>query len=132
MSYESEQVVIVNTELATLHDQCACLWQYNVGHRILQIVVGDPLARKNNLVLYLEFCERISGPTSWKNQRLEVILTSKELFSSGRYHRFYILRDESVGFYADGSLFYWRQNFDIHGFGMQKVTEKPVQKKNNI
>ena len=127
---DSEDVAKINTDLSTLRDQGAEWWSYLVSHSTFNIVVGDPLGNKSNLVLCLIGCDRIAGPTVWENQRIEVILSLKESHASdgcyiSKNQSYYILRDESVGFHAEGIYLLSSQNCDIHKRGSLWVRRAP-------
>ena len=132
-NFQTSYVAGINTKLAKLHDQGARWWSYIASHSTFDIVIGDPLGRERNLILCLQGCDRIAGPIIWENQRIEVILTSEEPHdsygSSNRYilrdESYYILRDEAVGFHAEGIKLWCCQNFDIHKYGSLLFRRKP-------
>ena len=94
-----------NEALASMRDEGGRWWIYLVSHATFELVVGKPLG-DDNVVLSLQGCDHIAGPTEWQEQKLEVIWEPSR-------PREFVIQDRSVGFKAVGKGFAWKRNFDL-------------------
>jgi hypothetical protein len=106
---KGEHVAAANAALSTLAEAGARWWQYSVSHQTLELLIGDA-AGKDNIVVWLTGCERISGPVSWEQQRLRVVW---ECDRSRRPAWWFHVVDEAAGFRAEAATFGWTRRFDL-------------------
>lgn len=108
---QADYVRRANENLASLRNRGARWWFYSVSHQTFDMVVGDPLARDENLVICCPSTDRLCGPTNWPSQQLRVEWTcdrdSESIWS-------YRLIDEAAGFLLESQMFLWRRDYDIH------------------
>jgi hypothetical protein len=105
----AESVQQANDLLAELRDRACRWWLYSASHCTFEVVVGDPHA-EDNLVLLLAGCNHIAGPIRWPNQRLQVVW---RIYQEAGNSWVFTLEDDTVGFKAVGGVFGWRRGYDL-------------------
>lgn len=107
---EADSVQRLNEALAANQHLGARWWGYSVSHCTFDLILGDPLAREENIAICCPATVSIAGPISWPKQQLQVEWTcdreSKRIW-------WYKLTDANAGFSLESDMLLWRQNFDI-------------------
>lgn len=108
-----EQIAMVNALLESTGERAVRWWSYTASLNAFELLVGDP-SGAGNLVLVMASCKYISGPVAWPSQRLHVaMLDSTETDQTPTFE----IRDNTVGFVAQASMFTFEKDRDLLEFG---------------
>jgi hypothetical protein len=91
------------------HNGCRW-WLFSVSLLTFEVVIGNPTAASDNLVIALSMCSHIAGPVEWSNQRLRIdFRVDRDAANPAEF----TLEDEHVGFKAVGGHLLWRRGYDM-------------------
>ena len=117
-----------NEVLAQMRGVGAHWWNYAVSHNTFELVVGD-CDGADNVVICLNGCSAVAGPTAWQGQELQVQWHSNREDPNKGWE--YILRDDAAQFRVAASVFRWARNFDLRAnhsmyFGRGRSASPPL------
>lgn len=113
-SEKTSVVAEANSLLAAASGLGARWWQYNASLSSFELVVGEPDA-KDNLVLVLPSCTFVSGPVAWSPQRLSVHMEHVPLVEP--HTSVFELRDDAVKFIARSNMFTFKRGWNLLELG---------------